>query len=144
MTRYLGPGMALALALALLLGAACGEGGPSSVFEELLSRIPDTPETRALVGMNDFARAMDLLNAPLPGPDAGREQLEEYVVGLFPPRAISGFAGSHDLSGYGPLASWALHKAEYVHSADTIATENLRYSWAVDLGPFKLGRIAQA
>ena len=30
-----------------------------------------------------------------------------------------------------------------VHPSDTIDTENHRYSWAVDLGPFKLGRIAR-
>ena len=43
---------------------------PPTVYEELLSLIPDTPETRSQVWINDFSRIRETFNialAPLPG-----------------------------------------------------------------------------
>ena len=117
MTHYLGPAMALALVLVVTI--ACGGGGSSSVFEELLSHIPDTPDTRARVEMSDFVRARDLFEVPLPGADAGREALEEYVSQLQPPSSggyvlFDPLGDGNYLSGYGRFVPAALDSAEYV------------------------------
>ncbi len=52
------------------------EGG--SAYEGLLSLIPDSPETRKEVFINDYALARRLFDIPLPGPGDGDEALREF------------------------------------------------------------------
>ena len=96
------PTIILGLAfLALLALIACGSGdsagsptespttaAPStevSLFEELLGTIPDTPNTRMSVMINDYAAAREILGVPLPGPEAEESTLFEYQRGVLGP-----------------------------------------------------------
>ncbi|MDA1189250.1 MAG: hypothetical protein O2854_06180 [Chloroflexi bacterium] len=49
-----------------------------NTFLDLLSLVPDTPETRQGVFVNDFARIRDLCDIALPGPDADQQALLAY------------------------------------------------------------------
>ncbi|NQW22593.1 MAG: hypothetical protein HQ475_04015 [SAR202 cluster bacterium] len=84
--------------LALTALAACGGGedaapisGDSdtevSLFEELLGTIPDTPDTRKYVMINDYAAIREIFQIPLPGPEAGQPALLEYLTGILGPGA---------------------------------------------------------
>ena len=46
-----------------------------TVYEELLSLIPDTTGTRASVFINNYALARELFEIPLPGPEADVDRL---------------------------------------------------------------------
>ena len=89
------------LALTAVL-AACGSGDDAdspagadapvsevSIFEALLGVIPDTPDTRKSVMINDYAAVREIFGVPLPGPEAGEEALGEYIIGILGPENMS-------------------------------------------------------
>ncbi len=71
------------LVLGLFLGA-CSKGaeGPQSStnFESLLRLIPDTPDTRGVIQVNDYAAIRELFGIPLPATSANKDQLLGYLV----------------------------------------------------------------
>lgn len=58
-------------------GPISGAEGESA-YEDLLSWIPDSPEARIEVFINDYALARRLFDIPLPGPGDEDEALEEF------------------------------------------------------------------
>ena len=52
--------------------------GPSVGYEELLRAIPDTPENRSEVYIDDYALVRRLFAIPLPGPGDGEAALQEF------------------------------------------------------------------
>lgn len=57
---------------------------PPTLYEKLLRLIPDTPETRSLVFLRDYARIRELFDFPLPGPGADQQAMERYSNGPWP------------------------------------------------------------
>ena len=79
-----------------------------TIYEELLSLVPDTPETRDGVFINDYTLARELFDISLPGPEADVDRLEEYLLALRPiesgPRlSVAPFISGFDESGYSRL-----------------------------------------
>ncbi len=67
--------------------AACGSAddtppSKASPFKELLGAIPDRPDTRKSVIINDYASVREIFRVPLPGPEADQTALQEYFVGV--------------------------------------------------------------
>lgn len=58
-----------------------------SLLEKLLATIPDTPDTRRSVFINDYAAVREIFEVPLPGPDAGEPAFLEYFKALVGPDA---------------------------------------------------------
>lgn len=71
------------------------------MFEQLLRLVPDTASARALVLINDYAMVRDFFRIPLPGPDAGVEDLDRYL------EALIGLPGEVDVPNlpHGPFIS---------------------------------------
>ena len=98
----------LVLATVLLVGAfgvsGCGGGTGISPFLDMLKLIPDTPETRNVVYISDYARIRDIYDVPLPSTNSDDEAIFNYIVALLwdatidMPRA----AGESFISGIGP------------------------------------------
>ena len=61
---------------------ACSGSDKVSVFEELLSKIPDTEGNRQYIIVNDYATAREMFGISLPGQDAGEDELAEYFNAL--------------------------------------------------------------
>ena len=88
-------GLALVLLVAIL-GVACAgsdQTGPgsgstpdssASVYELLLGAIPDSPEARESVYINDYDRVRRTFSIPLPGPEADDAALEAFCNWLPP------------------------------------------------------------
>jgi len=57
----------------------------ASSFEGLLSTIPDTPDTRMSVTINDYAAVREIFGIQLPGPEADESALTEYIIALLGP-----------------------------------------------------------
>ena len=55
---------------------------PTSVYDELLALIPDTPDTRSLVFLNDYVLLRKALNVALPGPEANQEEVKDHFMSL--------------------------------------------------------------
>ena len=72
----------LALAVsAVLLALSCSQANePPLLYEELLGLIPDTPETRSSVYVNDYALLRDLNDVSLPGTNADVDDLVQYMA----------------------------------------------------------------
>ncbi|MDA0263301.1 MAG: hypothetical protein O3A93_13175 [Chloroflexi bacterium] len=80
------------LLLAVALTACGGSDGPVSpagaepgyttisLFEELLFAVPDTPDTRKFVMINDYAAAREILGVPETGPDAELPALMQHII----------------------------------------------------------------
>lgn len=97
----------------MLLGTlltACGGGDSPSVFEELLAKIPDTPETREWVLINDYALVREEFGIPLPDQTADRDRMVEYIIELV---AETGLARGPFISGMGEIPSIHLDMAQY-------------------------------
>jgi hypothetical protein len=60
-----------------------------SFYGNLLAGIPDTPDTRQSVMINDYAAVRDIFGVQLPGPEAGDPALTEYIIGLLGPANMS-------------------------------------------------------
>jgi hypothetical protein len=67
---------------------SCGGGGSGSaltaqpVWLDLLRRIPDTPDARTYVAMNDYARIRGLFQLGAPSQDAGVDEMSDYQLRL--------------------------------------------------------------
>ena len=87
-----------------VIAMACGPGGPvGGTFSTLLAHIPDTPETRREVSINDFARLRELFDIPLPDAGADHDELIEYLNEHLGPVGAGvhlGLADSPWISGY--------------------------------------------
>ena len=73
-----------------------------TAYEGLLRTIPDTPELRQQVYINDYALVRQMFDIPLPGPGDDEVALEEFYEWLPPP----GFGGRPTilrLGGLGPF-----------------------------------------
>lgn len=55
-------------------------GAPASVYELLLEAIPDSPEAREYVFINDYDLVRRMFDIPLPGPDDGDDALETFYT----------------------------------------------------------------
>ena len=117
-----GIGWLVAPIVFLLLMAGCGgdsdssgNGGSSeeSVLLGLLGNIPDTPETRELILINDFARVREVFNIQLPGPDAKKAELEQYLENISG-ETDYGLAPSPFISGHGQYAFLQLDSPRYL------------------------------
>ena len=51
---------------------------PAAVYEVLLGTIPDTPEARSSVYINDYTLVRQMFDIPLPGPGDDEDALEVY------------------------------------------------------------------
>ena len=102
--------LAILTAVTVLSLAACGGGTEPSGFLDLLGTIPDTPETRGWVQVNDYQRFRDTFDIQLPGPEAGEEALMDY---LLRPIDMPQFFGPF-ISGYGQFAPQALERRRYL------------------------------
>ena len=58
------------------------ESIPTSAYADLLALIPDTPETRSWVFLNDYVLLRETLGIALPGPGAGQEGARIYLESL--------------------------------------------------------------
>ena len=79
-------GIVLVALISVLTACGSADDGPSSdvsLFEQLLGAIPDTPDTRKSVTINNYAAARQIFGVPLPGPEADQSALEEYLLGFF-------------------------------------------------------------
>ena len=53
-----------------------------SFYGNLLAGIPDTPDTRKSVMINDYAAVREIFGVPLTGPEADQAALQEYFVSV--------------------------------------------------------------
>ena len=102
----------------LLLIAGCGGSGngsssEGSVLLDLLGIIPDTPETRQMVVVNDYARIREVLNIQLPGPDANQDALEQYLLDISE-KSNYGLAPSPFISGHDQYGLFNLDQPRYL------------------------------
>ncbi|MCH8224836.1 MAG: hypothetical protein IIC97_03095 [Chloroflexi bacterium] len=107
--RLLAP--AVLAATTMLLVAACGGDTATSGFQELLEVIPDTAETRGYVLLNDYQRFRETFDIQLPGPEAGDEDLMDY---LLRPLDMPLWVTGPFISGYGPTSLQALDRRRYL------------------------------
>ena len=101
------------VAIALLqasLFAGCSGGGGESGFLGLLKAVPDTSDTRSLVVVHYYGRYRDAFELKLPGPEADKEALEDYLLVPLDQRGISG----PWISGYGQFAPLALERRRFL------------------------------
>ena len=80
---------------------------PSSAYEELLALIPNTPDTRSMVFLNDYVLLRKTANIALPGPNANQEALQNYLQALVTTmfdRGVRGFGQAPYISGYTQFA----------------------------------------
>ena len=64
------------------LGLTVTSAVPETPYEELLSLVPNTPETRSWVLMTDYALIRELFDVDLPGPEVDEDQLKEFLIAL--------------------------------------------------------------
>ena len=92
------------------LEAHTGSGetpAPSSAYEELLALIPNTPDTRSIVFLNDYVLLRKAANVALPGPGANQQALQNYLQALVTTmfeRGVRGFGQAPHISGYSEYA----------------------------------------
>ena len=128
--------------------ASCGSSETDrTVFEELLSVIPDTPEARAQVLINDYARVRQLFNIPMAPPDAGDEELLEFLAPHFRNVEDTGMAQGPFISGYHKFARHSLrnrhHLAFDVRSVEQSVKAGTGYQPRLDVarGPASTQRL---
>ena len=103
--------LATSLCLGLLALALVGCGSDTEPVREttaatdaayagLLGTIPDTPELRQQVYINDYALVRQMFDIPLPGPEDDEDALEEYYK-WFPPPGFEGEADDPPVPGFG-------------------------------------------
>ena len=85
-----------------------------SVLLELLGTIPDTPETREIVLINDHARVRELFNIQLPGPDADKDELEQYRLALGSRAVVPRMASESFISGFNEYRFHQLDRRRYL------------------------------
>ena len=80
MKKWLFIGLAIVLLLSVLGVNGCG-GAEVNPFLEMQRLIPDSPDTRFQVYINDHAKIREIYDIPLPSSDAG-DEMEEYIMTL--------------------------------------------------------------
>ena len=90
---------------------------PTSAYADLLALIPDTPNTRSMVFLNDYVLLREELGIALPGPGAGLEgpsiYFESLVTAISPTNIIS-WGDAPYISGYSRNAQLTLGKGQYL------------------------------
>ena len=71
-----------------------------AAYAGLLGTIPDSPELRRWVHINDYALVRQMFDIPLPGPGDDEDELEEYYK-WFPPPGFEGEADDPPVPGFG-------------------------------------------
>ena len=88
-----------------------------SIYEELLGLIPDTEQTRSELFINDYELAREVLDIPLPEPEADEEAVLEYSLALYSPDegnvATSVVLGPF-ISGYSKYGTYSLGMRTYL------------------------------
>ncbi len=74
-----------------------------TAYEGLLRTIPDTPEVRQQVYINDYALVRQMFDIPLPGPGDDEDALAEFYERL-PPTGFGGEAGDPPVRGFGAIS----------------------------------------
>ncbi len=74
-----------------------------TAYEGLLRTIPDTPELRQQVYINDYALVRQMFDIPLPGPGDDEVALEEFYEWL-PPPGFGGEADDPPVRGFGAIS----------------------------------------
>ncbi len=116
MSRFLIPALAAILFIALACGSdsasqpdtpgapAPDSGAPLTVFERLLALVPDTPDSRRAVRMNDIRGAQIAQGIPLPGPNATPDEVAQFKInvalGTERPASVITQLGDGWISGY--------------------------------------------
>ena len=77
--------------------------GPSVGYEELLRAIPDTPENRSAVYIDDYTVARSLFDIPLPGPGDDETALQE-VYDWLPPLDAKAYGDTVPFLEFGSMA----------------------------------------
>ncbi len=85
-----------------------------SVYDGLLGNIPDTPETRADLWVNNYALAAELANVDVPSRRASSEEVFDYfrAIGGAPPAQLAMGPGPF-ISGFGDYAVQFLEYTQY-------------------------------
>lgn len=83
----LGSGLAAVMLLAAACAGGSGEkamqgGSDRAAYTGMLRAIPDTPETRQSVTINNYARMRERFRLAAPGPNADAESLQAYIGAL--------------------------------------------------------------
>jgi hypothetical protein len=73
---------AVMLAMIALTSVSCSGPESSQTFERILSVIPDTPDTREWVAINDYARMRQEFQIDAPSTNATVEEQKEYLFEL--------------------------------------------------------------
>ena len=97
---------AVATLLAVVLVGCSSE--PSSAptdtaYAGLLGTIPDTPEVRRGVYIDDYALVRQMFDIPLPGPGDDEDAVEEFYKGV-PPPGFEGEADDRPVPGFGSVS----------------------------------------
>ena len=111
---------------------------PTSAYEELLALIPDNPNTRSLVFLNDYVLLRRALNVGLPEPDADQEALKSYFESLVTTLREIGVRGRGEapfISGYSQYALSTLGMGQYL----ALDVRNVHHSAVAGSPPGKLG-----
>ena len=111
---------------------------PNSVYDELLALIPDTPDTRSLVFLNDYVQLGEALNVDLPGPDANQAALENYfesLVSMLNQRGIPLWGETPFISGYSQYSFITLEMGNHL----AFDLRNVRQSAVAGVPSGKLG-----
>ncbi len=74
-----------------------------TAYEGLLGTIPDTPELRREVYINDYALVRQIFDIPLPGPGDDEDALAEFYERL-PPTGFEGEADDPPVRGFGAIS----------------------------------------
>ncbi len=125
--------LATSLCLGLLALALVGCGSDAepvrettvataTAYEGLLGTIPDTPELRQQVYINDYALVRQLFDIPLPGPGDDDDAVEEFYE-WFPPPGFEGEADYPPVRGFGAVSFFG--PFNYQHR--NITAENLQH-----------------
>ena len=144
MKRYTCFVLALVVFVAVI-GAAC-DGGEPSAYEALLASIPDTPETRDYVYIDDYALARQIFSTstfPLPGPGDKEDAVAAFNDWLSSPSADeSGIAVASDVShegfGRGFFGVFNPYRGAMVGHSQYLAFDvrNIDQSIRISTGPF--------
>ncbi len=90
-------------------------------YAGLLRTIPDTPELRRAVYINDYALVRRMFDIPLPGPGDDDDALAEFY-GWLPPAGFEGEADDPPVRGFGAISFFGPFS-----QFRNIVAENLRY-----------------
>ncbi len=93
-----------------------------TAYAGLLGTIPDTPELRRQVYINDYALVRRMFDIPLPGPGDDDDALEEFYE-WFPPPGFEGEADDPPVRGFGGASFFG--PFNYQHR--NITAENLQH-----------------